>query len=105
MLTDDQHVSGLGMFQVPNMATVMAAFPASHQGAAGGFAFLARTLGVVGGVAGLAQLFAVRRRVVGAGAAFGEAFLVAAVVVSVAALLALGAKRGGGHSSTRSPRV
>jgi predicted MFS family arabinose efflux permease len=39
---------GLGMFQVPNMAVVMAAFPSSQQGAAGGFTFLARTLGSAG---------------------------------------------------------
>jgi MFS family permease len=79
---------GLGMFQVPNMAVVMAAFPALQQGAAGGFAFLARTLGVVTGVLGLAHLFAVRRLVVGLAPAAAEAFLVAAVAVALAAVLA-----------------
>ena len=79
---------GLGMFQVPNMAVVMAAFPPLQQGAAGGFAFLARTLGVVTGVLGLAQLFAVRRLAVGLGPAAAEAFLVAAVAVAIAAVLA-----------------
>ena len=79
---------GLGMFQVPNMAVVMAAFPALQQGAAGGFAFLARTLGVVTGVLGLAQLFAVRRLVVGLAPAAAEAFLVAAVAGAIAAVLA-----------------
>jgi MFS family permease len=79
---------GLGVFQVPNMAVVMAAFPAGQQGAAGGFAFLARTLGTVTGVAVLAQLFAVRRLAVGLGAAATEAFLAASVAVAVAAVLA-----------------
>jgi MFS family permease len=79
---------GLGVFQVPNMAVVMAAFSPAQQGAAGGFAFLARTLGVVTGVVGLAHLFAVRRLVVGLAAAAAEAFLAAAIAVAVAALLA-----------------
>jgi MFS family permease len=85
---------GLGTFQVPNMAVVMAAFPAVQQGAAGGFAFLARTLGVVTGVLGLAQLFAVRRLAVGLAAAAAEAFLVAALAVAVAAVLAAVGRRG-----------
>ena len=79
---------GLGVFQVPNMAVVMAAFPAAQQGAAGGFAFLARTLGTVAGVAVFAQLFAVRRLVVGLAAAAAEAFLAAALVVALAAVVA-----------------
>jgi len=79
---------GLGIFQVPNMAATMAAFPAAQQGAAGGFAFLARTLGVVAGVMGLAQLFAVRRLVIGLAPAAAEAFVAAAVAVALAALLA-----------------
>jgi MFS family permease len=79
---------GLGMFQVPNMAVVMAAFPPVQQGAAGGFAFLARTLGVVAGVLGLAQLFAVRRLAVGLAPAAAEAFLVAGVAVAAAAAVA-----------------
>jgi MFS transporter, DHA2 family, multidrug resistance protein len=79
---------GLGMFQVPNMAMVMAAFPAVQQGAAGGFAFLARTLGVVTGVLLLAHLFAVRRLAVGLAPAAAEAFLAAAVAVAIAAALA-----------------
>jgi MFS family permease len=79
---------GLGLFQVPNMTVVMAAFGAAQQGAAGGFAFLARTLGTVAGVAALAQLFGVRRLAVGLAAAAGEAFLVAALAVALAAALA-----------------
>jgi MFS family permease len=79
---------GLGLFQVPNMTAVMAAFGAAQQGAAGGFAFLARTLGTVAGVAALAQLFGVRRLAVGLPAAAAEAFLAAAVAVALAAALA-----------------
>ena len=64
---------GLGVFQVPNMALIMAAFGGAQQGVAGGFAFLARTLGVVTGVLGLAALFALRREIVGLAGAFGGA--------------------------------
>ena len=84
---------GLGTFQVPNMAVIMMAFPAIQQGAAGGFAFLTRTLGVVTGVLGLAYLFAARRLAVGLAPAAAEAFLVAAVAVAAAAVLAA-ASRG-----------
>jgi MFS family permease len=85
---------GLGLFQVPNMAVIMAAFPSAQQGAAGGLAFLARTLGTVAGVAVLAQLFGIRRLAIGLGAAAAEAFLVAALAVALAAALAaLGRRR------------
>src|SRR5437762_1789759 len=77
---------GLGVFQVPNMAVVMAAFPAAHQGAACGLTFLARTLGLVTGVAVLAAVFAQRRVDVGVEPAFAEAFALAALVVPAAAL-------------------
>jgi len=79
---------GLGLFQVPNMTIVLAAFPPGQQGAAGGFAFLARTLGLGTGVAILAEIFAVRRRVVGFQPAYGEAFLVATLAVTAAAVAA-----------------
>jgi len=79
---------GLGMFQVPNMALIMGAFGGAQQGVAGGFAFLARTLGVVTGVLGLAGLFAARREIVGLPAAFGEAFLAAAIAVVLATVAA-----------------
>lgn len=79
---------GLGMFQVPNMAVTMAAFPAVQQGAAGGFAFLSRTLGVVTGVLGLAQLFAVRRLTIGLAPAAAEAFLAAGIAVALTAIVA-----------------
>jgi MFS family permease len=79
---------GLGLFQVPNMAVVMAGFPSTQQGAAGGLAFLARTLGTVAGVAALAQLFGVRRLAIGLGPAAAEGFLAAALAVGLAAVLA-----------------
>ncbi|MGH7388624.1 MAG: MFS transporter [Candidatus Rokuibacteriota bacterium] len=85
--------AGLGVFQVPNMAAVMGAFPAGQQGAAGGFAFLARTLGTVAGVALLAEVFAVRRAAHGFDAAFATAFLTAAALVAAAALAATLAMR------------
>jgi MFS family permease len=84
---------GLGVFQVPNMAEIMAAFSGAQQGTAGGFAFLARTLGVVTGVLVLAGLFAARRERIGLQAAFGEAFLVAGLAVAVAGVAALAASR------------
>ncbi len=80
--------AGLGIFQVPNMTAVMGEFSAGQQGAAGGFAFLARTLGTVGGVALLAEVFAWRRRTAGFDAAFAAAFLTASALVAAAALAA-----------------
>jgi MFS family permease len=79
---------GLGVFQVPFMALVMASFPAGQQGVAGGLTFLARTLGVVAGVLTLAEVFALRRATAGVDAAFAQAFLVAAAGVALSALLA-----------------
>jgi predicted MFS family arabinose efflux permease len=80
---------GLGLFQVPNMTALMGEFPQGQQGAAGGLAFMGRTLGVVGGVAALSAIFAARRDVVGFDAAFTTAFLVAAATVGAAAGVAL----------------
>jgi MFS family permease len=77
---------GLGAFQVPNMAALMARFAPAQQGAGGGFAFLARTLGTVGGVAALAQVFAVARQARGFDGAFALAFAVAAAIVGAAAV-------------------
>ncbi|MGH7332232.1 MAG: MFS transporter [Candidatus Rokuibacteriota bacterium] len=80
---------GLGLFQVPNMAVVMGAFGANQQGAAGGLAFLARTLGIVAGVFLLAEIFATRRLTVGFEAAFGQAFQVAAAGVMLGAVVGM----------------
>jgi MFS family permease len=80
---------GLGLFQVPNMTSVMSAFPTGQQGAAGGLALTARTLGVVSGVTTLSSVFATRRTAAGFDAAFSMAFVVAAGAVGAAALAAL----------------
>lgn len=79
---------GVGVFQAPNMTALMAEFPPGQQGAAGGFAFLARTLGTSAGVALLAEIFAWRRLTAGFDAAFQLAFTVAAGLVGFAALAA-----------------
>lgn len=80
---------GLGMFQVPNLAQIMAAFPARQQGAAGGFAFLSRTAGIVAGVQCAAWLFGARAQALGFLPAYRFTFDAAAVVCGVAALLSL----------------
>ena len=80
---------GAGIFQVPNLADMMAAFPAAQQGAAGGLAFLSRTLGSAAGVQGAAMLFESRGGGVGFAEAFHSAFAAAAAACGVAALLAL----------------
>jgi MFS family permease len=79
---------GVGVFQAPNMAALMAEFPPGQQGAAGGFAFLSRTLGTAVGVAVLAEVFAWRRRAGGFDAGFQLAFIVGTGLVAVAALAA-----------------
>jgi MFS family permease len=84
---------GLGVFQVPMMTRVMAAFPSALQGAAGGLTFLARTLGTVAGVSVLAALFAARRQSAGFDRAFHEAFVVATLFVAIAAVTAVVAAR------------
>jgi MFS family permease len=78
---------GLGLFQVPNMTAVMGAFRAGQQGAAGGLAFMARTLGIVTGVAILSQIFASLR---GSGfeASYAAAFVTAGAAVALAAVAA-----------------
>src|SRR4029453_13167615 len=87
---------GLGFFEVPNMTTIMAAFPPGRQGAAGGLAFLTRTLGVVAGVALLGELVAARSATVGFLGAFEESLRASAVAVGAAFLFAVaGARRGG----------
>ena len=71
---------------------MMAAFPRTQQGVAGGLAFLARALGSAAGVQVSATLFGARAAAVGFMPAFQGAFLGAAVVAGVAA--ALGARVG-----------
>lgn len=80
---------GAGIFQVPNLADMMAAFSAAQQGAAGGLAFLSRTLGSAAGVQVAAMLFESRGGGIGFVEAFHFAFAAAAAACGFAALLAL----------------
>lgn len=80
---------GLGLFQVPNLTQVMRAFPAAGQGAAGGLAFMSRTLGIVAGVQASATVFGGLERAVGWSGAFTAAFALAGGVCALAAVLAL----------------
>ena len=80
---------GVGLFQVPNLAQMMGAFPQAQQGAAGGLGFLGRTLGAAVGVQVTAALFDARRGPDGFLPAFHGAFLAAAAVCAVAVVLAL----------------
>lgn len=52
---------GIGAFQVPNMALVMGALPAEHQGFAGGMISAMRTLGIISGATLAPWLFETRR--------------------------------------------
>jgi MFS family permease len=87
---------GLGVFQVPNIAQAMAAFPPRQQGAAGGFAFLSRTAGIVVGVQTAAWLFHDRALILGFLPAFRFTFAAAAAVCALAAVISLvrGRERG-----------
>lgn len=78
---------GLGGFQVPNMSRLMASFPRSQQGGAGGMISMSRTLGIVAGVSLASAVFAARSGSFLAG--FHDAFLVASAVAALAFLLSL----------------
>ncbi len=80
--------AGVGLFQVPNLARVMASFPAARQGAAGGLAFMSRTLGVVAGVQATGAVFGALERARGWQAGFAAAFALAGLVCVVAAVIA-----------------
>jgi MFS family permease len=80
---------GLGNFQVPNLAQVMAAFPRGRQGAAGGLAHLGRTIGVVAGVQAAAAIYGSLQAALGPAGAFGAAFGAAAAICALAVALAL----------------
>lgn len=80
---------GVGLFQVPNLAQMMTAFPQAQQGAAGGLAFFGRTLGSAVGVQVTAALFDAQVSRDGFLPAFHVAFLAAAAVCALAVLLAL----------------
>ena len=95
---------GLGIFQVPNIAQAMAAFPPRQQGAAGGFAFLSRTTGVVVGVQTAAWLFHDRAQILGFLSAFRFTFAAAAAVCAIAALVALVPGRASAPRATNHER-
>ncbi|HKW93853.1 MAG TPA: MFS transporter [Methylomirabilota bacterium] len=80
---------GVGLFQVPNLAQMMAAFPSAQQGVAGGLGFLSRTLGSAMGVQISAALFEARLARDGFLPAFHGAFLAAGLVCTLAVVVAL----------------
>ena len=80
--------AGVGLFQVPNLARVMGSFPTARQGAAGGLAFMSRTLGVVAGVQATGAVFGTIERTRGWQAGFAAAFALAGAVCVVAAVIA-----------------
>jgi len=87
--------AGVGLFQVPNLARVMTSFPAARQGAAGGLAFMSRTLGVVAGVQATGAVFGALERARGWQAGFAAAFVLAgAVCVAAAVIAAIPSGRG-----------
>jgi hypothetical protein len=52
---------GLGLFQVPNISSVMGTLPRNAQGVAGALTQMMRTVGVISGVTAASLLFASRR--------------------------------------------
>jgi len=89
---------GLGLFQVPNMALVMAALPDRSQGLAGGMVSAMRTLGILTTAAAAPWFFAVRQAshqpAVGGPAvlfvaAFSDIFLASTALAACSLALAL----------------
>jgi MFS family permease len=79
---------GVGVFQVANLSDLMAAFPRARQGAAGGLAFLGRTLGSAVGVQVTAAVFEARLAD-GFVPAFRAAFVAATAAAALGAVIAL----------------
>lgn len=82
---------GLGLFQVPNMALVMASLPDPSQGLAGGMVSSMRTVGIVTTALLAPRFFALRAAASGPApgtarfvAAFGDTFLVSAAIATCA---------------------
>ncbi len=92
---------GVGVFQVPNLADLMGAFPRARQGAAGGLGFLARTLGSASGAQLAGAVFAVRVGGHGMVGAMQAAFLVAAAVAALGLGLALAPRPGPDRADRR----
>lgn len=104
---------GLGLFQVPNVALVMAALPDRSQGLAGGMITAMRTVGIVGTSLIAPRFFAFRQTVHAPGgatpagvfaAAFSDTFRVSAIIAAAAtvlAIVALSARRARADGSGR----
>ena len=80
--------AGLGLFSVPNMATVMGALPPEAQGVAGSLNLMMRTLGIVTGAAWHAFVFDRAEPSLGFDGALGQVFTLGAGVLVVAAAVA-----------------
>lgn len=80
---------GIGLFQVPNIAQLMAGFPRSQHGAAGGLAFLGRTLGSAVGAQVAGTVFEARLAALGFLGALQGAFGVSAAICAAALALTL----------------
>ena len=87
---------GLGLFQVPNMALVMAALPDRSQGLAGGMISAMRTVGIVGTALLAPRFFAMREAGHSGGgpaahfaAGFSDTFFASAALAMAAVALAL----------------
>lgn len=81
---------GLGIFEAPNMSSVMGAIARDRQGVAGSIANMMRPLGIVAGASGWSLLFDRRRAAHQTIApAFQDVFLGAAILCGAACLLSL----------------
>jgi hypothetical protein len=99
---------GLGLFQVPNLSSVMGTLPRDAQGVAGALTQMMRTVGVISGVTAASLLFASRReqRAATMGVstddiasfvpAFRDVLVVMALVCAAAALLSLAGRAAQG---------
>ena len=79
--------AGLGLFAVPNMATVMTALPGDRQGLAGGITLTMRTVGIVASVNAAGLLFG---RLRAAGVDETGAFRLTTASAAIVAAVALG---------------
>ena len=80
--------AGLGLFSVPNMATVMQGVGNDKQGVAGGLSLMTRTIGVVAGVAAASALADRIEPTRGFLGSFEVVFAAGGVVLWVSGLLA-----------------
>lgn len=96
--------AGLGLFSVPNMATVIDVVGAGREGVAGAANLMARTVGIVAGASWHAAVVDRYEPSLGFGGAYAAAFGVAAGLVAGAGVVAAvtGARPSGARSATRS---